>query len=225
MPSFVGLFFFGLNLTKPGVVATWAITLLNAQMRTLFRLETPAFSRPDLAFCNRTITTCLHHSTVQVCFHPAKGVVASLIINVAHLDRRSSRASPKLGTTSLQRPPATPTMSDPRLMSYLEGMKKRFWHERRHLEQDEIKLQWTARAAPYTNVLLDTEAPTQTVELTSTSGHQMARQSTSQSWAGITAARRRASVRTHLSVSPSFPKGADASAGYRHSSRARSTLP
>lgn len=212
-------------LTRPGVVASWAITLRNAQMRTLFRLETSAFSRPDLPFCNRTITPSLHHSTVQVCFHPANRVVASLIINVAHLDRLSSRASPKPGFTSLQRPPATPTMSDPRLISYLEGMKKRFWHERRHLQQDEIKLQWAARAAPYTSVLLDTEAPTQTLQLTSTSGQQMARQSTSKSWAGMTVARRRASVRTHLYVYPSFPEGADTGAGYRHSSRTWSTLP
>lgn len=110
-----------------------------------------------------------------------------------HSDKRSSKASPKPRTTSLQRSPAAPIMSDSTLMSYLEGMKKTFWHERHHLQQDEIKLQWAARAAPFTSVLLDTEAPTQPLELTSTSGQEMARQSTSRSWAGMTAARRRAS--------------------------------
>ncbi|CAD6581080.1 MAG: hypothetical protein ASARMPRED_000416 [Alectoria sarmentosa] len=84
-------------------------------------------------------------------------------------------------------------MSDPKLVSYLEGMKKRFWHECRHLQQDEIKLQWAARTAPYTSVLLDTEAPTQALELTSTPGQEMARQSTSKSLAETSAARRRAS--------------------------------
>ncbi|KAF6220124.1 hypothetical protein HO133_003255 [Letharia lupina] len=83
-------------------------------------------------------------------------------------------------------------MSDPELMSYLEGMKKKFWNERRHLQQDEIKLQWAARAAPYTSILLDTQAPIQPLELTSTQGHQMARQSTSKSWSEA-ASRRRAS--------------------------------
>lgn len=82
-------------------------------------------------------------------------------------------------------------------MSYLEKMKQQFWHEHQHLQQDEIKLQWQARAAPYTKILLDTPAPTQSPELTSTQGQQMARQSTSKSSAEAVA-RRRASVRTHL---------------------------
>lgn len=116
-------------------------------------------------------------------------------------------------------------MSDPKLMSYLEGMKKRFWHERRHLQQDEIKLQWAARTAPYTSVLLDTGAPTQALELSPTPGQEMARQSTSKSLAETTAARRRASVRTHLDLHLSLLEGADAGTGYRHSNRSWSVLP
>ena len=86
-------------------------------------------------------------------------------------------------------------MSDPGLMSYLEGMKKKFWDERRHLQPDEIKRQWAARAAPYTEILLDTEAQTLPLEITSTQGQQMARHSTSKSCMEAVA-RRRGSVRT-----------------------------
>lgn len=215
-------------LTRPGVVATWDKILRNAQMRTLFRLETSAFSRLDITSCNHTIAACPCHPTVHVCLLLPSSKwccckSALLIFNVAHLDKRSLRASLMLRSTSLQRPPVAITMSDPELMSYLEGMKKKFWNERRHLQQDEIKLQWAARAAPYTSILLDTQAPIQPLELTSTQGHQMARQSTSKSWSEA-ASRRRASVRTHLHLAPSILEGADAGIGGRHSSRTWSML-
>ena len=90
-------------------------------------------------------------------------------------------------------------MSEAKLISYLEGMKQRFWEERRHLQPDEINLQWAAKAAPYTNILLGTEAQTLPLELTSTQGQQMARQSTSKSCAEAPA-RRRGSVCTHLGL-------------------------
>lgn len=106
----------------------------------------------------------------------------------------SSIASLFSNPTFLQRPAFAPIMSDPKLTSYLEEMKREFWHERRHLRQDEIKLQWAASAAPYASILLDTEAPLQPLELTPAQGQQMARQSTSNSW--TEAAERRPSVCT-----------------------------
>ena len=120
----------------------------------------------------------------------------SLMFNVAHLEKRSPRASLLLSPTSLQRPPLAPIMSDPKLMSYLEEMKKSFWQKHHHLQEDEIKSQWAATAAPY-SCILNTEAPTQPLGLTSTQGQQMARHSSSKSWTEA-AARRCASVRSHL---------------------------
>ena len=65
----------------------------------------------------------------------------------ANAQADASRASPLPSITSLQRPPDSPIMSDPKLMSLMEGVKKRFWHARRHLQQDEIELQWAPRTA------------------------------------------------------------------------------
>ena len=86
-------------------------------------------------------------------------------------------------------------MSDAKLITYLEGMKNRFWHERQHLQQDEIKRQWEAKAASLTSILLDTQNQTLLPEPTSNQATQMARQSTSMSWAEASP-RRRGSVRT-----------------------------
>lgn len=184
-------------LTRPVVVATWVIALRNTQMRTPFRPETSAFSHLDLPFCNHTNPICSCHSSNHVCFRPANGAVASLLLifSVARLDKRSSIASLTPNPTSLRRPPLAPIMSDPKLMAYLEGMKKKFWHERRHLQPDDIKLQWATKAAPYTTILLDDEAPTQPLELTPTQGQQMARQSTSKS--AEATPKTRTSVRAH----------------------------
>ena len=115
-------------------------------------------------------------------------------------------------------------MSDPKLMTYLEKMKTQFWHEHQHLQQDDIMLEWKAKTASYANLLLGTEAPTtQSLELPSAQGHQMARQSSSKSWAE-TPLRRRASVRTQLRLPTSLIHGADASIEYRCSSRIRPML-
>ena len=113
-------------------------------------------------------------------------------------------------------------MSDARLLSDLKGMRQRFWHERRGLQEDEIRLQWAAEAAQYTNILLGTEAQTLPLELTSNQGQQMARQSTSMSWAEA-AARKHGSVRTYLHLLLSRREGADAGIEYRHSYPSRAT--
>lgn len=147
-----------------------------------------------------------------------------LIFTVNHLGKRSTKASPLPNPTSLRRPPAASIMSESKLISYFEGMKKRFWHERRHLHHDEIKLQWAAKAAPYTSILLDTEAPTLPFELTSTQGTQMACQPSSKSWAEAPV-RRRGSVRTYLDLPAFLLHGADAGVGYRRFCQTRATLP
>lgn len=92
-------------------------------------------------------------------------------------------------------------MPDPKLMSYLEEMKTQFWHERRHLHQDEIKLQWAAGTAPYTSIFFDTEAQTLPSGLTSTQTQPTVRQSTSKSWADA-ATKRRGSVRPYPHLPP-----------------------
>ena len=97
---------------------------------------------------------------------------------------------------SLQRPPLDTIMSDLEFRSYLEGMKMKFWHQRQHLQNDEIQRQWAASTAAYTSILLDTEAPTRPPALTPNQGQQTAHQSVSKSW-GEAAAKRPASVRIH----------------------------
>ena len=166
-------------------------------MPSLSRLETSVCSRPGLLFSNHTITTCPCHSTVHVCFYPTSDAVASTLLTFvgAHLDKRPSRVSPRPCPTTLQGPPIDPIMSDSRLMSYLEGMKESFWQERGHLQQDEIKLQWAANVAPLISILREPEAPAQSLEPISTQGQQMARQSTSESWAE---ASRNKPVYTHV---------------------------
>ena len=173
------------GLTRPVVVATLIIALPIPQMPYLSRLETSVFSRPGLLFINHTITTCPCHSTVHVCAYPASDAVAStlLIFLGAHLDKRPSKVSPRPSPTTLQDPSTVPLMSDSRLISLLEGMKETFWQERGHLQQDEIKLQWAANVAPLISILREPEAPAQSLEPISTQGQQMARQSTSESWA------------------------------------------
>lgn len=91
-------------------------------------------------------------------------------------------------------------MSDPGLMSYLKEMKTQFWHELRHLQQDEIKLQWIARTAPYISIHLDIEAQTLPLGLTSTQRQPIARQFSFKS--GAEAATKRGSVRTYLHLPP-----------------------
>ena len=167
-------------------------------MPYLSRLETSVFYRPGLLFINHTITTCPCHSTVHVCAYPASDAVATtlLIFLGAHLDKRPSRVSPRPSPpTTLQTPPIVRIMSDSRLISLLEGMKETFWQERGHLQQDEIKLQWAANVAPLISILREPEAPAQSLEPISTQGQQMARQSTSESWAK---ASRHTSVNTHV---------------------------
>ena len=144
-----------------------------------------------------------------------------LIFKVDHLGKRSSRASLLPISASLQRPPFAPIMSD-RLRSCLEGMKKKFWQEHRHLPQDDIKLRWTAYVTPYTNILLDTDVRTLPSGLTSsTPGQQIPCQSTTKSCA---ATRRRGSVCAHLHLASFLREGADASIGYRPSCRTWPTL-
>lgn len=106
-------------------------------------------------------------------------------------------------------------MSNPNLISYLEEMKQKFWHERRHLQQDVINLQWAAKAAPLASILFNTEAPTQPLDVALVQEQQMSRQSTSKSWTEAVSAREHAPVRTPLY--PPFPllEGADAVTGYR----------
>ena len=103
-----------------------------------------------------------------------------------------------LSSTSLQRSPVALVMSNPNLISYLEAMKKKFWHERRHLQQDEINLQWAAKAAPLASILFNTDAPTQPLDISSTQGQRMARQSTSRSWTEAVSSRGHSSVRTEI---------------------------
>lgn len=146
-----------------------------------------------------------------------------LIFCVDHPGTRSSRASPVPSPTSLRRLPATPIMSETRLISYLEEMKRKFWEARRHLQPDEINRQWTAKTAPYTNILRGTEAQTLPLELTSTQAPQMARHSTSKSCAE-TPARRRGSVRPQLDPSAFLLEGADAGIGNRPFRRIWATL-
>ena len=142
-----------------------------------------------------------------------------LIFTLNRLVQPSSLSNP----TSLSRPPA-PIMSDANLISHLEEMKRRFWHERQNLQHDEIKLQWAAKAASLTSILLDTENQTLLPEPTSNQGTQMARQCTSMSWAEASP-RRRGSVRTQLNLLPSPFEGADAEIGCRHLCRLRATIP
>ena len=166
-------------------------------MPYLSRLETSFFSRPGLLFINHTTTTCPCHSTVHVCAYPASDAVAStlLIFVSAPLDKRLSRVSPRSSNTPLQDPPIVPIMSDARLISLFESMKETFWQERGHLQPDEIKLQWAANVAPLISILREPEAPAQSLEPISTQGQQMARQSTSESWAK---ASRLEPVNTHV---------------------------
>ena len=146
-----------------------------------------------------------------------------LIFTLSRLVQPSSSASPLSNPTSLSRSPA-PIMSDANFISLLEGVKKAFWHERQNLQQDEIKLQWAAKAASLSSILLDTENQTLLPEPISNQGTQMARQSTSMSWAQAPA-RRRGSVRTQLNLLPSPFEGADAFSGCRNFSRTRATIP
>ena len=97
-------------------------------------------------------------------------------------------------------------MLDPRLMSYVGAMKKQFWHERQHLQPDEVKRQWAASAAPLTSFLLDPESHAPPLEPTSVQAPRVARQSSSMSWADA-AMRRRGSVRTLLHLPLSSLKG------------------
>ena len=166
-------------------------------MPHLSRLQTSVFSRPGLLFINHTITTCPCHSTLHVCAYPASDAVAStlLIFLGAPLDKRLSSVPPRPSPTTLRDPPSIPIMSDSRLISLLEGMKETFWQERGHLQQDEIKLQWAANVAPLISILREPEAPAQSLKPISTQGQQMARQSTSESWAK---ASRLGPVNTHV---------------------------
>ena len=163
------------------------------------RLETSLFSHPGLLFIDHTITTCPCHSTVHVCAYPASDAAAStlLIFLRAHLDKRPSRVSPRPSPTPLQDPPLVPIMSDSETISYLANKRKTFWQERGHLQQDEIKLQWAAYAAQFISILWGPEAPAQSPEHISTQGQQMARQSTSESWAK---ASRNTPVNTHAYI-------------------------
>ncbi len=117
-----------------------------------------------------------------------------LIFEVNYLDQQSSRASILLISTTSQHLPVAPIMSDPILLSVLEGMKEEFFHNHRQCPQDEIKRRWAVYAAPSARILLDTEAQTPPLGLTSAQGQQMARQSTTNSCAEA-APRRRGSVR------------------------------
>lgn len=146
-----------------------------------------------------------------------------LIFYVDHPGKRSSRASPVPSPISLRRLPAAPIMSETKLISYLEEMKRKFWEARRHLQPDEINLQWAAKAAPYTNILLGTGTQTLPLELTSTQAPQMARHSTSKSCAEAPV-RRRGSVRPHLDLSSFLLEGSDAGIGYRQFRRTWATL-
>ena len=146
-----------------------------------------------------------------------------LIFSLNRLVQPSSSASPPSDPASPSRPPA-PIMSDANLISYVEEMKKRFWHERQNLQHDEIKLQWAAKAASLTSIFLDTENQTLLPEPTSNQGTQMARQSTSMSWAEASP-RRRGSVRTQFNLLPSSVEGADADIGCRRFCSTRATIP
>ena len=146
-----------------------------------------------------------------------------LIFTLNRLVQPSSSASPLSNPTSFSRPLA-PIMSDAKFISFLEGVKKTFWHERQNLQQDEIKLQWAAKAASLTSILLDTENQTLQPKPISNQGTQMARQSTSMPWAEAPA-RRRGSVRTQLNLLPSPFEGADFDIGCRHFCRTRATIP
>lgn len=68
-------------------------------MRTLFRLETSAFSRLDLPLCNHTTATCPCQSTVHVCFHSANDAVVTYF---ADLQRRPSRQAVAESITNAQ---------------------------------------------------------------------------------------------------------------------------
>ena len=206
-------------LTRPVVVATLIIALRIPQMPYLSRLETSLFSRPGLLFINHTTTTCPCHSTVHVCAYPASDAAAItlLIFLGAHLDKRPSRVSPRPSPTPLQDPPIVPIMSDSRLIarraSELASIKETFLQERGHLQQDEIKLQWAAYVAPLTSILWGPEAPARSPEHISTQG-QMARQSTSESWAKVS---RNTPVNTHAYMPLSLWR-VDARVGYHHPS-------
>ena len=132
----------------------------------------------------------------------------------AHLDKRPSRVSPRTSPTTLQDPPIIPIMSDSRLKPLSQGMKETFWQERRHLQQDEIKLQWAANVAPLIGIPRQPEAPVQSLEPISIQGQQMARQSTSKPWAK---ANRYTPVSTLFTHILPFSR-VDASVGYHNPS-------
>ena len=146
-----------------------------------------------------------------------------LIFTLNRLVQPSSSASPLSNSISFSRSLA-PTMADANLISFLEGVKKTFWHERQNLQQDEIKHQWAAKAASLTSILLDTENQTLLPKPSSNQGTQMARQSTSMSWAEGPA-RRRGSVRSQLNLLPSSFEEADPDIGCRHFCRTWATIP
>ena len=100
----------------------------------------------------------------------------------AQLDKRPPRISPRPSPTTLQDPSINPIMSDSRHISLLGGMKKTFWQKRRHLQEDEIKLQWAAEVGRHISILRELGASAQSLEPIPTVRQQMARQSSSESW-------------------------------------------
>ena len=170
------------------------------------KCELPSALKPQLSFALTPHSVIIQSRLVQLTqpfmYAPIQQVVLlrGRFADLHHCPSRQTVAGSitNLSSTSLQRSPVAPIMSNPKLISYLEGMKKTFWHERRHLQQEEIKLQWAAKAAPLASILFNTEAPTQPMDITSTQGQQMARQSTSKSWTEAASARGRAPVRTQI---------------------------
>ena len=184
-------------------------------MRSLFRLE-PHLS---LALTSHTVTipSRLVPVTQRFTYAPIHQIPVrkSVMLIFNHSGKRSSRASPLYNPTFLRHPPIAPIMAETNARSILEGIKNKFWHERRHLQQDEIRLQWAAEAATYASILFDTDDKTVLPETT--------RIPTPRPWAEASA-RRRGSVCALLNLLSSPIERADDSTGCRHFWRTRRAI-